>query len=92
MKLTTLTVKAGDDLAVKTNLPMYEGYRVRELDLGWGYVSFENGVEMREGESHGADKTAMFEAQIRYTIEEHFRKQARLKPHGIKVLSLFFYR
>ena len=90
VKLTTLTVKAGDDLAVKTNLPMYEGYRVRELDLGWGYVSFENGVEMREGESRGADKTAMFEAQIRYTIEEHFRKQARLKPHGIKVLSLFF--
>lgn len=90
VKLTTLTVKAGDDLAVKTNLPMYQGYRVRELDLGWGYVSFENGVEMREGESRGADKTAMFEAQIRYTIEEHFRKQARLKPHGIKVLSLFF--
>lgn len=90
VKLTTLTVKAGDDLAVKTNLPMYEGYRVREIDLRWGYVGFENGVEMKEGESRGADKTAMFEAQIRYTIEEHFRKQARLKPHGIKVLSLFF--
>lgn len=90
VKLTTLTVRAGDDLAVKTNLPMYEGYRVREIDLRWGYVGFENGVEMKEGESRGADKTAMFEAQIRYTIEEHFRKQARLKPHGIKVLSLFF--
>lgn len=90
VKLTTLTVRAGDDLAVKTNLPMYEGYRVREIDLRWGYVGFENGVEMKEDESRGADKTAMFEAQIRYTIEEHFRKQARLKPHGIKVLSLFF--
>ena len=90
VKLTTLTVRAGDDLEVKTNLPMYEGYRVREIDLRWGYVGFENGVEMKEGESRGADKTAMFEAQIRYTIEEHFRKQARLKPHGIKVLSLFF--
>ena len=41
VKLTTLTVKAGDDLAAKTNLPMYEGYRVRELDLGWGYVSLK---------------------------------------------------
>lgn len=90
VKLTTLTVKRGDDLAVKTNLPEYEGYRVREIDLGWGIVSFENGVDLQEGESRGADKTAMFEAQIRYTIEEHFRKQARLKPHNIKVLSLFF--
>ena len=90
VKLTTLTVRAGDDLAMKTNLPMYEGYRVKEIDLRWEYVSFENGVEMKVGESRGADKTATFEAQIRYTIEEHFRKQARLKPHGIKVLSLFF--
>lgn len=90
VKLTTLTVRAGDDLAMKTNLPMYEGYRVKEIDLRWEHVSFENGVEMKVGESRGADKTAMFEAQIRYTIEEHFRKQARLKPHGIKVLSLFF--
>ena len=90
VKLTTLTVRAGDDLAMKTNLPMYEGYRVKEIDLRWEHVSFENGVEMKVGESRGADKTAMFEAQIRYTIEEHFRKQARLKPDGIKVLSLFF--
>ncbi len=90
VKPTTLTVKPGDDLSVKTNLLAYEGYRVREIELGWGVVTFENGVEIKEGESRGADKTAMFEAQIRYTIEEHFRKQARLKPHGIKVLSLFF--
>ena len=27
---------------------------------------------------------------LRYTIEEHFRKQARFRDEGIKVLSLFF--
>ncbi len=90
VRLTTLNVKWGDDLAVKTNLPEYEGYRIQEIDLNWGTVRFENGVELGEGESHGADKTVLFEAQIRYTIEEHFRKQARLREHNIKVLSLFF--
>ena len=28
--------------------------------------------------------------QIKQTIDEHFRKAALLKKHGIKVLSLFF--
>ncbi len=92
VKRTTLTVKKGDDLGTpqKTHLPEYEGYRVSEIDQRWGYVRFENGVEVKEGESHGADKSAIFEAQIRYTIEEHFRKQGHLKAHNIKVLSLFF--
>ena len=92
VKQTTLTVKRGDDLGTpnKTNLPEYAGYRVNEIDMSWGYVRFDNGVEVKTGESHGADKSAVFEAQIRYTIEEHFRRQARLKEHNIKVLSLFF--
>ena len=92
VKQTTLSVKRGDDLGTpnKTNLPEYAGYQVNEIDMSWGYVRFDNGVEVKTGESHGADKSAVFEAQIRYTIEEHFRKQARLKEHNIKVLSLFF--
>lgn len=92
VKQTTLTVKKGDDLGTpnKTNLPEYAGYRVNEIDMSWGYVRFDNGVEVKTGESHGADKSAVFEAQIRYTIEEHFRKQENLKDHNIKILSLFF--
>ena len=46
--------------------------------------------KLSTGESIGENKEAIFEAQIRYTIEEHFLKQRRLKSHGIKVLSLFF--
>ncbi|MDE0314787.1 MAG: DEAD/DEAH box helicase [Candidatus Poribacteria bacterium] len=92
VKQTTLTVKKGDDLGTpnKTNLPEYAGYRVNEIDMSWGYVRFDNGVEVKTSESHGADKSAVFEAQIRYTIEEHFRKQENLKDHHIKILSLFF--
>ena len=92
VKQTTLTVKPGDDLrtAGKTNLPEYEGYNVSEIDKNWESVRFANGVEVNTGESHGADKSAIFETQIRYTIEEHFRKQERLKEHNIKVLTLFF--
>ena len=92
VKQTTLTVKTGDDLGTpnKTNLPEYAGYRVNEIDVSWGYVRFDNGVEVKTGESHGADKSVVFEAQIRYTIEEHFRKQENLKDHNIKILSLFF--
>lgn len=74
----------------KTNLPEYAGYQVNEIDMSWGYVRFDNGVEVKTGESHGADKSAVFEAQIRYTIAEHFRKQENLKDHNIKILSLFF--
>ena len=90
VKQTTLTFKQDDDLEEKTNLPQYQGYRIREIDAGWNEVHFDNNVILETGKTHGADKTAIFEAQIRYTIEEHFRKQKRLKDTNLKVLSLFF--
>ena len=90
LKQRTLTFRPGDDLEKKTNLPQYEGFRVQEIDPSWEEIHFENGVKLGKGAVHGADKTAIFKAQIRYTIEAHFRKQARLKEHGIKILSLFF--
>lgn len=90
VRQTTLTVKPGDDLEVKTNLSEYQGYRIQEIDLAWNEVHFDNGTVLETGEAHGADKKAIFEAQIRYTIEEHLRKQKRLKASNIKVLSLFF--
>ena len=90
IKQTTLTFKQGDDLEEKTNLPQYQGYRIREIDLEWDEVHFDNNMVLGTGETHGADKTAIFEAQIRYTIEAHFRRQKRLKDANLKVLSLFF--
>ena len=85
-----ITAKSGDNLADKTNRPEYGDYIVDEISLGSKFVRFANGVEIYKGESKGEDKDAIFEAQIRYTLEEHFRKQQRLKSKNIKVLSLFF--
>ena len=90
VKEQRVTVKPEDDLARRTNRPEYSGYIVDEINPSGGFVRFINGVEIEKGESKGEDKEAIFEAQIRDTIEEHFRKQERLKSSNIKVLSLFF--
>lgn len=90
VKEQSVTVRPGDSLAEKTNRPEYNGYIVDEINLFSDFVRFTNGVEVERGESKGEDKEAIFETQIRLTIEEHFRKQERLKPLNIKVLSLFF--
>lgn len=90
IKETTVTIKPGDDLANKTGRTEYQGLVVDEINYGAGFVRFANNVELRKGAEVGAEREAIFEAQIRYTIEEHFRKQARYREQGIKVLSLFF--
>jgi type III restriction enzyme len=90
VKEATVTVKPGDNLLEKTNLPEYESFVVEEINPSSNLIVFGNGVELRIGESRGADKEAIFESQIFYTIEEHLRKQNRLREYGIKVLSLFF--
>ena len=90
VKEQAITVRFGDDLAEKTNRPEYSGYIVDEINLFSDFVRFTNGVEVEQGESKGQDKEAIFETQIRLTIEEHFRKQERLRSSNIKVLSLFF--
>lgn len=38
----------------------------------------------------GGDEKQVTRAMIRATIEEHMRKEVKLRPKGIKVLSLFF--
>jgi len=90
VKQAVVTVRSGDNLREKTNLPDYEKLVVDEINLNTGRVIFSNATEIPVGGSQGADKEAIFDAQIRYTIEEHFRKQRRLRAEGIKVLSLFF--
>lgn len=85
-----VTVRPGDLLEKKAERSEYVGFRIDEINPGGGFVRFANSIELKTGESRGADKEALFEAQIRYTIEEHFRKQAKLRDIGIKVLSLFF--
>ncbi len=90
VKPKSVTVRLNDNLLDKTSLPEYESFIVEEINPGSQTITFGNGIQLQVGEARGADKEAVFEAQVRYTIEEHFRKQRRLKPLGLKVLSLFF--
>ncbi len=84
------TLKHGENLRDKANRPDYEGYVISEINVRGGYIEFENGLEVQTGIAHGVAKDQIFEAQIRYTVEQHLRKQKRLLAKGIKVLSLFF--
>ena len=90
VKEQIVTIKPGESLEKKANRSEYADFVIEEIDINNQSVLFTNTTEIRVGESKGADKDAIFEAQIRYTIQEHFRKQKRLREHGIKVLSLFF--
>ncbi|MGA2030960.1 MAG: DEAD/DEAH box helicase family protein [Thermoguttaceae bacterium] len=90
VKETTVTVRPGESLQEKTGRREYAGYEIDEINPGGKFIRFANEVELRKGEECGADKDVIFEVQIRHTIDEHFRKQARLRAQGIKVLSLFF--
>ncbi len=90
VKERVITVRPGDSLQEKTSRTEYAGYEIDEISLGGRFVRFANNVEISLGQELGADKEAIFEAQIRYTIEEHLRRQARLRDTGLKVLSLFF--
>lgn len=85
-----VTVRSGDDLVEKTGRAEYEGFVVDEINPGSGFIRFANNQEHALGGEQGSDRDAIFEAQIAFTIEEHFRRQRRLKDQGIKVLSLFF--
>ena len=87
---TVLTIKGNDDLEKKTGRVEYRGYVVDEISYGGQFIRFANNVELRIGQAVGVEQEAIFEAQLRYTIEEHFRKQARFRNEEIKVLSLFF--
>jgi len=82
--------KPGTCLADKADRPEYGSFVIDEINVADQVVKFKNGVEIAVGQTQGADQAVLFREQIRYTVEEHFRKQSRLKAAGIKVLSLFF--
>jgi type III restriction enzyme len=90
VKEKVITVGPDDSLEHKSERKEYAGFDVEEISLAGKYIRFSNGFELNVGDSSGADKETIFDSQIRYTLEEHFRKQARLRRVGIKVLSLFF--
>ncbi len=90
IKEKAYTFRPGDRLSDRANRSEYETFVVDTIDIAARTVSFTNGVTVKEGVPHGADTAAVFREQVRYTVEQHFRRQEQLRPQGIKVLSLFF--
>jgi type III restriction enzyme len=86
-----VVLRHGEDLHAKTHRPEHKpGYRVQEIHVGEGWVHFENGLQLHEGETLGPSRPELFKVQIEETVRQHLAEQRRLRPLGIKVLSLFF--
>jgi type III restriction enzyme len=91
-----VTVQDGDDLEQTTKRPVYRDCRIGEIQTKKGGEFLELRVPggeafLKVGESWGAvDPLAIQRQMIRRTIKEHLDKEKRLRPLGIKVLSLFF--
>ncbi|MBW1780089.1 MAG: DEAD/DEAH box helicase family protein [Deltaproteobacteria bacterium] len=91
-KIKRITLKQGTYLGRQTNRPGYDGYIVTNIcaEEGLEHVEFANGKILELHQEEGGMGDEVLKAQIRQTVEEHFKKEKRLKDKGIKVLSLFF--
>jgi type III restriction enzyme len=91
-----VTVMDGFDLEQETGRAMYKDCCVGEIRAGRGSQSLElrvpgGEVYLTPGEAWGdVDPLAIQREMIKRTIKEHLDKEKRLRPKGIKVLSLFF--
>lgn len=91
-----MTVQDGDMLDQITSREIYENCRVGEIRVEKGKEFMEmrypgGEVYLKLGEAFGDVGTmAVQREMIRRTIKEHLDKELRLRPQGIKVLSLFF--
>lgn len=87
-------VRPGDDLQQITNRAVYADYLVQNIGCKAGHEHIElsnQETPLRVSEAIGdVDGDALKRLMIRRTIEEHLDKELRLRPQGIKVLSLFF--
>jgi type III restriction enzyme len=89
-------VQDGDHLEMTTGRALYQDCRVGEIrvakDDEFLELRYPGGEQyLRPGQACGdVDPLAVQRQMIRRTIKEHFTKELRLAPQGIKVLSLFF--
>jgi len=90
------TVQDGDDLEQVTGRAIYKDCRIGEIRVGKGNELVEVKVPggehwLQPGQAIGdVDNDVLKRQMIRRTIKEHLDKEKRLRPQGIKVLSLFF--
>jgi type III restriction enzyme len=93
----TSWLKVGDNLGEKTNNPSYLNYKIARIWKGiqrntevqnWK-IEFTNGVILEQFQSSGNIQN-IWNLQLQWLIHRHFQKSQKLKPKGIKVLSLIF--
>ena len=91
-----LNVQDGDLLEMTTGRDIYHDCRIGEIRVEKGNefmeLRFPGGEHfLRIGQAYGdVEPLAVQREMIRRTIKEHLDKEKRLRPQGIKVLSLFF--
>jgi type III restriction enzyme len=91
-----LVVHDGDDLEQTTQRAIYANFRIGEIRCAKEDSFLELKMpgrehRLKEKEAWGdVDHLAVHREMIRRTIREHLDKERRLRPQGIKVLSLFF--
>ncbi|MCT0203613.1 DEAD/DEAH box helicase family protein [Synechococcus sp. CS-602] len=91
-----ISVQDGDLLEMTTQRAVYHDFRVGEIRVAKGTEFLElryPGDEsfLHIGETYGdVEPLAIQRQMIKRTIKEHLDKEMRLRPQGIKVLSLFF--
>lgn len=92
MKKKIVTVKPNQDLYELSNQnEMYRsGFILSGMDAESQMVEFSNSLQIFQGADHSLLKDDIQKMQIRRTIAEHLQKERKLRPLGIKVLSLFF--
>jgi type III restriction enzyme len=91
-----MSVHDGDQLEELTGRALYSDCRIGEIRVAKASAYLElrvpgDEVFLKPGQAWGdVDVAAVQREMIRRTIKEHFDKELRLRPLGIKVLSLFF--
>lgn len=96
VRRTEKPVHDGDDLEQVTGRAIYANHRIGEISVAKGKefleLRYPNGEKfLQPQEAYGdLEPLALQREMIRRTIREHFDKERRLHPQGIKVLSLFF--
>lgn len=96
VKRKEVVVYDGDDLEQATGRELYANHTIGEISVAKGNEFMElrypgGEVFLLPGQAYGdVDHDALARQMIRRTIKEHLDKELRLRPKGIKVLSLFF--
>jgi type III restriction enzyme len=89
---TTKKLDKNADLQEVTGNIIYKGYVIDQITRpirGKGFAKFKNGATIYEG-VQAKDLSVIFGEQLYWLIDSHFRKKEKLKPLGIKCLSLTF--